>query len=530
MRKPLLLTLLVIGLVMAVGNNTHSNFPRLIQYQAVLTDSTGTPLTDTTVSVQFELFDLSAGGVSLWNESSNFSLVNGLLNHHLGSIVALPDMLFTDHDSLWLELTVDTEALVPRVLLTPSAYSIRVATIDQATGGDVFGDVQIHSDLLVGDHLGSTGKILVYDGNGPRITMLGAEAAGEASLLALSSINSQHVIELDAEDSTRIAHIRMYHKADLTLDAAAAQEDTLGSQIRMMTHAGLQTIEINAEYPGSGSRTGPDGRGEGRIGVNARPDSGTVHVESSHKVAGYFTSTNDGSGVLPRVLYAKYEGNTTGSVVGTWSEAHPRDGDGTGGIFIGGEDGIVATAKGGSANFGCIGVLAQSEGSAGVGTRYAVLAQADGGETNYGIFASATGGTNNWSGWFSGKAYASTMAVSTTNIPGGYALAVGGKALCEEIEVMLVADWPDYVFEENYDLMSLPEVEQSIKENGHLPGVPSAAEVAEGGIALGSFQATLLEKVEEMTLHMIEVNKSLEEIRQENDALKARLAAVEGGK
>ncbi|MDQ3290013.1 MAG: TMF family protein, partial [Bacteroidota bacterium] len=76
--------------------------------------------------------------------------------------------------------------------------------------------------------------------------------------------------------------------------------------------------------------------------------------------------------------------------------------------------------------------------------------------------------------------------------------------------------WCDYVFEEGYNLMPLYEVEKYINTNKHLPDVPSAAEVEKNGIEVGEMNATLLRKIEELTLHMIELKK-------ENDALKSRL-------
>lgn len=74
----------------------------------------------------------------------------------------------------------------------------------------------------------------------------------------------------------------------------------------------------------------------------------------------------------------------------------------------------------------------------------------------------------------------------------------------------------DYVFEDNYDLKSLSEVENYVKENKHLPGVPSASEIAENGMSVSQMSNLLLEKVEELTLHMIELQK-------ENKALKAEV-------
>lgn len=98
-----------------------------------------------------------------------------------------------------------------------------------------------------------------------------------------------------------------------------------------------------------------------------------------------------------------------------------------------------------------------------------------------------------------------------TQSPGAYKLAVNGKVRAKEIVVE--TGWSDYVFDEGYDLKSLAEVKAFIAENGHLPDVPSADEVAERGIGVGENQATLLRKIEELTLHVI--------------ALEERLAAVE---
>ncbi len=78
----------------------------------------------------------------------------------------------------------------------------------------------------------------------------------------------------------------------------------------------------------------------------------------------------------------------------------------------------------------------------------------------------------------------------------------------------------DYVFEDNYDLKSLKEVENYVKENKHLPGVPSAAEISENGMSVSQMSNLLLEKVEELTLHMIQLQK-------ENEALKAKVESLE---
>jgi hypothetical protein len=90
-------------------------------------------------------------------------------------------------------------------------------------------------------------------------------------------------------------------------------------------------------------------------------------------------------------------------------------------------------------------------------------------------------------------------------------LSVAGTI--QAYELILDTGWSDYVFEEDYDLMSLPEVEQYIAENRRLPGMPSSTEVQEHGLPVADSQALLLQKVEELTLHMIEQNKRINELQ-----------------
>jgi hypothetical protein len=108
-------------------------------------------------------------------------------------------------------------------------------------------------------------------------------------------------------------------------------------------------------------------------------------------------------------------------------------------------------------------------------------------------------------------------------------LAVNGKITCAEVEVTLNG-WSDFVFDNNYDLMPLEAVEQHIKQNKHLPDIPSENEVLENGLDLGNMQAKLLQKVEELTLYVIAQNKelkALKELKSENEMLKKRLSSLE---
>lgn len=94
-------------------------------------------------------------------------------------------------------------------------------------------------------------------------------------------------------------------------------------------------------------------------------------------------------------------------------------------------------------------------------------------------------------------------------------LSVNGNIRAKEIKVE-TANWPDYVFQEDYDLISLGDLEAYIKENGHLPGIPTANEVESEGVALAEMNRKLLEKVEELTLYIIDLRKELDQVKKKN--------------
>ncbi len=96
-----------------------------------------------------------------------------------------------------------------------------------------------------------------------------------------------------------------------------------------------------------------------------------------------------------------------------------------------------------------------------------------------------------------------------------------GKIYAREIEVKANV-WADYVFKKDYKLRTLEEVENHIAEKGHLPNIPSAAEVEKNGINLGEMDAKLLEKIEELTLYSIKQNKQIKQLQEENKVLKSQ--------
>ena len=98
-------------------------------------------------------------------------------------------------------------------------------------------------------------------------------------------------------------------------------------------------------------------------------------------------------------------------------------------------------------------------------------------------------------------------------------LAINGNIRAKKLK-NTESDWADYVFNSIYKLPSLQQVEDYINQHHHLPNVPSALEVVKNGLDLGENQTMLLQKIEELTLYMIQVNKNVMKINEEVEKLK----------
>lgn len=100
-----------------------------------------------------------------------------------------------------------------------------------------------------------------------------------------------------------------------------------------------------------------------------------------------------------------------------------------------------------------------------------------------------------------------------------YNLDVNGKIRAQEIKVE-AGTWPDYVFIKDYKLKPLGELKDFIIKNNHLPNIPSAIEVEKNGVDLGEMNRKLLEKIEELTLYIIDQGEEIKNMKEEIDSLK----------
>ena len=224
--------------------------------------------------------------------------------------------------------------------------------------------------------------------------------------------------------------------------------------------------------------------------------------------------------------------------------------------------GVYGNVQGGIANYGVYGKVTTASGQFG-----------------YGVFGSASGAGTNYAGFFSGHTYigedgealtisgtdpyiqfknataenayvrasgkdlllatnsgnTSGKVVLRTNGTGrlwvdaagnvsisndgktatGYALSVKGKVMAEEVRVELNGTWPDYVFEKEYKLMPLQKLKQYVFQNNHLPDVPAATEMKDG-IEVGKINKLLMQKVEELTLYVIQLNEEIQALKTQN--------------
>lgn len=135
---------------------------------------------------------------------------------------------------------------------------------------------------------------------------------------------------------------------------------------------------------------------------------------------------------------------------------------------------------------------------------------------------SNTNGDETFIVYGSGKTHIGIGRPLATGVCANAMLTVDGTILAKEVRVAISTSthWADYVFEKEYKLMPLKELEKFINVNKHLPDVPSTGDVEKNGVDVTEISAVLLKKIEELTLYTIELEKKLEAQQKEINTLK----------
>ena len=171
MSKRILFYLSVCVLVIGVTVTSRADVPPLINYQGVLFNAYGTLLPNATKDMTFTIYDDEIAGNVKWTEIQAGVTTddNGVFSVLLGSVIPIQEVVFEEPDR-WLGIKVGTDPeITPRMRLVTVPYAFRVSTVDGATGGNVFGNLQLHSILTVGNTTGDVGLIEVTDGSATTI-------------------------------------------------------------------------------------------------------------------------------------------------------------------------------------------------------------------------------------------------------------------------------------------------------------------------------------------------------------------------
>jgi hypothetical protein len=131
----------------------------------------------------------------------------------------------------------------------------------------------------------------------------------------------------------------------------------------------------------------------------------------------------------------------------------------------------------------------------------------------------------NWSTPILRLTRSGNVGIGTTNP--NQKLTVNGTIYGKEVKVDLSVPGPDYVFEKEYPLQSLEEIKAYIEQNKHLPEVPSAKEMEANGINLGEMNMLLLKKIEELTLHSIQMNKKIYELIEKTNSQNEKILELQ---
>ena len=517
MRKRVLF-MIVTAVLFGATTIAQAEVPKLINYQGRLHDNLGNPVPDGPYSMRFLLYDDELAGASHWADLiNNIQVTDGLFNVILGDNTPLQDSVF-NYGELWLQVIVEGESITPRTRLVSSAYSQRVTTVDSARGGTIVGPVEVQHSTTSSNQEAVYGHITNVDPGSYT-----AAVRGENNGTGFNGVGvyGSHDGQGWGVYGTAVGFFGR--------GVYGACDDGIGTYGTSAAGSGVTGYSDNG--------TGVTGYSDANVGIYGWTNSSASNAIGIHGVL-----NNSSAGSFSAAIKGENEG-TGATGIGVWG-SHAGGGWGVYGVannalfgrgVYGHSDngiglyGSTSTGISGSFDGGRVTITGASDASVGgASSGYLVLGATSGANIvmdNNEIIARDNGAAS----LLHLQAEGGQVGIGTLSlaVPAGYILGVDGKAIMEEVEVQLSDDWPDYVFEDDYDLMSLDDVKRHIMERKHLPGLPSADEMDGRRLALGEMQTKLLEKVEELTLYVLQLKEQLDESESRNQELRSRVADLE---
>ena len=393
---------------------------------------------------------------------------------------------------------------------------INTATPEAAL--DVNGDIIIRpGTLAVADGITlsldvNTTRFSYYRLEGPtsNFTLAGIAAAIDGRQLSLFN-RSGFTMQVKNEDATVVATdmIVTGTNADITIPnkgILSLQYDT--NEGRWIVKSSSQAAVGSGVSYWNTDGTNIYNNNTGNVGIGTIAPSDKLTVETNNNSYGITHRSIQGN-----ILATRIGGTTAG--FGTFSPTDMRIFSGslsriiisqtTGQVFIGSDQPAVGTKL-------TVQTLNNSDGISHIGENGNILSTRIGGTSaGFGTFSNTNMRIfcNSFSRIFVAAA-TGNVGIGTDNPT--YKLSVLGNIRSNE--VVVETGWADYVFDEKYKLPLLSDVEKFIQLNKHLPNIPTAAEIKKNGLSLGDTQKKMMEKIEELTLYMIEANKKIERLEK----------------
>ncbi|MCD4680935.1 MAG: hypothetical protein K8S00_11165 [Bacteroidales bacterium] len=238
---------------------------------------------------------------------------------------------------------------------------------------------------------------------------------------------------------------------------------------------------------------------EGNVGIGTTSTNYSLNIKTSSSTRSISTDNQYSGSSNKFGIHNMISSDGTGDKLGIYTrvEANPADNSPSFGVYIETED---------NGNSGDIFGLYSMITTSGTGNHYA-------------IYASTSDG---WAAFMNdGDLFVrDNVYIGNSTGASGYKVSIDGKVICEELKVQASIAWPDYVFNKDYPLTPIKELEKSIRTNKHLPGMPSAENINKEGITLGEMSTKQMEKIEELTLYIINMHKRIVKLETELNNLK----------